>query len=134
MIQPSRAPFDWLGFVLLAALLGTGCGSQASPPSHASASEAVKKEPAPQAVAVPQQPRPHFAVQVGAFQDHARAEFLGSQLSNLYGQEILVAPAEVRGKTFYRVRFLVETKAEAEALADNLLRDQKLKSEIVPLS
>lgn len=84
-------------------------------------------------IAVPQQPQPHFAVQVGAFPDRTCAEALASHLSNLYQQEILIAPIEVRGKTFYRVRFLVGTKADAEALANSMLRGQRLKAWIVAL-
>jgi cell division septation protein DedD len=133
VIQPFRALLGWLAFVFLTALLGAGCGNQPAPPPHPSASEAVKKEPAPKLIAVPPQPEPHFAVQIGAFADRARAEALASQLSNLYQQEILVAPVEVRGKTLYRVRFLVGTKAGAEALANSMLREQRLKAWVVVL-
>ena len=84
-------------------------------------------------IALPQQPQPHFAVQIGAFPDLARAEALASHVSNLYQQTILVAPIEVRGKTMYRVRFLVGTKAGAEALANSMLREQRLKAWIVEL-
>lgn len=86
-------------------------------------------------IAVPQQPQPqpHFAVQVGAFPDRARAEVMASHLSTLYQQEIMIAPIEVRGKTLYRVRFLVGTKADAEVLANSMLREQRLKTWIVAL-
>lgn len=84
-------------------------------------------------IAVPQQPQPRFAVQIGAFPDRARAEALASHFSNSYQQTILVAPIEVRSKTLYRVRFLVGTKAGAEALANSMLREQRLKAWIVAL-
>jgi SPOR domain len=84
-------------------------------------------------IAVPQQPQPHFAVQIGAFPDRARAEALASHFSRLYQQTILVGSIEVRGKTLYRVRLLVRTKASAEALANSMLREQRLKAWIVAL-
>jgi cell division septation protein DedD len=99
VIHSSRAPLGRLAFVFLTALLGADCRNQPAPPPHPSASEAVKKEPASKLIAVPPQSQPHFAVQIGAFPDLARAEALASQLSNLYQQEFLIAPVEVRGKT-----------------------------------
>lgn len=124
----------WLGFALLAALLGASCGNpppHPSPPPSAPATAA--KEPASQPVA-PQPPTPfHFAVQGGAFAKRANAEALSLRLSGKYKRTTLVTPMEVRGKTLYRVRILVETKADAEALVASLARDDKLSAWIVPL-
>src|SRR5205807_1273592 len=64
--------------------------------------------------------RPLFEVQVGAFKDRASADALAAKLSGRYQQTILVAPATVKGQTFYRVRFIAETKHEAQTLAATL--------------
>ncbi len=127
-----RIPADWLALALLASLLGVSCGSEPPPRPQPAAPEAVKKEPVPSQIPAPSF-RPRFAVQVGAFANRAGAEALAAQLSRQYHADALVAPAEVGGRTLYRVRVLVEKKADAEALAAALQRNQKLKAWIVPL-
>ncbi len=90
------------------------------------------KEAAARPTAVPPS-SPRFAVQVGAFENRTSALTLASQLSDRYELAILVAPVELRNRTLHRVRILVETRTEAEALAASLLRDQKLETRIVAL-
>jgi len=98
--------------------------------------ETAGKEPAPKppltAPSVPGPPsRPVFAVQVGAFKDRARAVALAAKLSGRYQQTILVAPATVENQTFYRVRFLAETKPDAKTLAATLRQNDNLLTWIV---
>jgi cell division septation protein DedD len=76
---------------------------------------------------------PRFAVQVSAFENRARAEALSAELTRRYQQPFLVAPVKVHNTTLYRVRILVETENDAEALALTLLRNQKIKVWIVAL-
>ncbi len=78
-------------------------------------------------------PRARFAVQLGAFLKRANAEALANRISSRYQRGALVAPWEVNGRTVYRVRVLVETEAEAEALSARIGREQKLKTWIVPI-
>ena len=124
----------WLGFALLAALLEVSCGNSPPHPSPPpSAPPTAMKEPA-STTAAPQPPTPfHFAVQGGAFAKRANAEALSLQLSGKYKRTTLVTPVEVHGRTLYRVRILVETKADAETLAASLARDDKLSGWIIPL-
>jgi cell division septation protein DedD len=83
--------------------------------------------PSVPARSVPAPPsRPVFEVQVGAFKDRASADALAAKLSGRYQQTILVAPATVKGQTLYRVRFLAETKPDAETLAATLRQNDKL--------
>ncbi len=70
---------------------------------------------------------------MGAYKNRATAEALASQLSDKYSQLALVAPSERPEGTFYRVRVLVATRAEADALGADLRRKQKLKPWIVPI-
>jgi cell division protein FtsN len=72
-------------------------------------------------------------VQVGAFKNRARADVVASELSGLYQQSVLVAPARVKNQTFYRVRFLAETKPDAKTLATTLRRNDNFLTWIVPL-
>ena len=77
--------------------------------------------------------RPVFAAQVGAFKDRARADALAAKLSSRYQQTILVAPVTVKDQTFYRVRFLAETKVDAKTLAATLRQnDNQLACVVVP--
>jgi hypothetical protein len=76
--------------------------------------------------------RPHFAVQVGAMGDRTQADQLALQLANRYKKQVLIQPTKVGEQTLYRVRILVETKPEAEALALVLRREQHLRGFIVP--
>ena len=86
-------------------------------------------------VAAPSAPAPlsHaiFAVQVGAFKDRARADALAAKLSGRYQQTILVAPVTVGNQTFYRVRFLAETKPDAKTLAATLRQNDNLLAWVV---
>jgi cell division septation protein DedD len=124
-----------VGLVAVAAILVAFfalSGRRPVPPS-APATVAATPEPKVEAKSVAVEPavRPGFAVQVGAFVHRERAEALSSQLSERHRQLLRVTPAEVRNQTFYRVRFLVETRAEAVALAKSLRRDENLPTWIV---
>jgi len=88
---------------------------------------------APAAPARPAFTWPHFAVQVAAYEQRSGAEVLASRLSAETGFQTLVAPVEVQGKTYYRVRIMVETKDQADDLANTFLRTSKLKVWVVPL-
>ncbi len=77
--------------------------------------------------------RASFAVQLGAFLKRANAEALANRISTRYQREALVTPWEVNSRTVYRVRVLVETEPEAEALSARIGREQKLKTWIVPI-
>ena len=79
-------------------------------------------------------PRHRFAVQLGAFEKRGVAEALGQELSSHYQRTMLVTPVTVRGRTVYRVRILVQTKAEAEALAARIRREEKMKIWVVSLT
>lgn len=98
--------------------------------------ETATKGPAPKppvpAPSVPAPPsRPLFAVQVGAFKNRARADALAAKLSGRYQQSVLVAPATVKNQTFYRVRFIAETKPDAKTLAATLRNNDNLLTWIV---
>jgi len=98
-------------------------------PSAPAASVPARSVPPPSVPArsVPAPPsRPVFEVQVGAFKDRARADALAAKLSGRYQQTILVAPATVKGQTLYRVRFLAETKPDAQTLAATLRQNDNL--------
>jgi hypothetical protein len=58
---------------------------------------------------------------------------LAAELSSRYHADTSVAPVVAGGRTLYRVRVLVEKKADADALAAALQRNQKLKAWVVPL-
>lgn len=72
-----------------------------------------------------------YAVQVGAHEDAAAALAQAKQLTVRYQYTALVAPVEVRGKTYYRVRIRVGTREEAEALAARLRQEEHLETWIV---
>ncbi len=133
MVGVSIRRFYGLSVVLLAALLGTGCGSPPAPESRPSGPETVTKKPESTPSVARTPTRPHFAVQVGAFVKRARADELAFQLSTRYQKLVLTTPTQVGNRTIYRVRILVDTEAEAEALALTLFRDQKLNSWVVAL-
>ncbi len=69
-----------------------------------------------------------FAVQVGAHATEAEALRQAGEVSALIGDQLNVMPAVVDGRTYYRVRLLVRTRAEAEELAERLLREHAIKS------
>jgi hypothetical protein len=72
-----------------------------------------------------------FAVQVGSY-DKAEAGLLALRFSERYHLPVLTAPAQVGGRTLYRVRILVGTKPEAEALTLSLLRDDHISASVIP--
>jgi uncharacterized protein (DUF1684 family) len=72
-----------------------------------------------------------YAVQVGAHEDAAAALAQAKQLTARYQYTALVAPVEVRGKTYYRVRIRVRTREEAEALAARLRQQEHLETWVV---
>ena len=98
----------------------------ASVPARSAPARSVPPPSVP-ARSVPAPPsRPVFEVQVGAFKDRASADALAAKLSGRYQQTILVAPATVKDQTLYRVRFLAETKPDAETLAATLRQNDNL--------
>ena len=103
----------------------------ASVPARSAPARSVPPPSVP-ARSVPAPPsRPVFEVQVGAFKDRASADALAAKLSGRYQQTILVAPATVKNQTLYRVRFLAETKPDAQALAATLRQNDNLLTWIV---
>jgi general secretion pathway protein A len=72
-----------------------------------------------------------FAVQVGSY-DKAEASLLALRFSERYHLPVLTTPAQVGNRTLYRVRILVGTKPEAEALALRLLRDDHISAWVIP--
>lgn len=76
-------------------------------------------------------PQFRFHVQVAAPSDQATATALAKKLATTYRQTVVVDPVRKRGKTYYRIRLRVRTRAEAEELADQLRREQKLNPWIV---
>ncbi len=134
-MTPGRAIAYLVGLLVVAAIVVVFFGLPVrravtpSPPVTPPAEPAPK--PAPKPVTVEPSIRPGFAVQVGAFVHRERAEALSSRLSERHGELLRVTPAEVHNQTFYRVRFFVETKDEARALAKSLRRDERLPTWIV---
>jgi cell division protein FtsN len=116
---------------LLAAILEAGCGKPPAPESRPSAPVTVANKPEPTHPLIGTPARPQFAVQVSAFEKRAHADALALQLSTRYQKPVLTTPTNVGGRTLYRVRILVDTKAEADALAVTLSREQNLKTWIV---
>ena len=112
-----------LGVCLLGVLALAGCGNRSSAPVQASSLASGGSRAQPEEFTPVAFTPPRFALQVGAFEQRARAEALAASLSDQYQVGVLVAPAKVHGKALYRVRILVGTKPEAEALAADLGRD-----------
>jgi sporulation related protein len=79
------------------------------------------------------QPPVRFAVQVGALENQADADALSRRLVGLYQKPILTTPIVSGNRTLYRVRILVGTRAEADALALAESRNENVKSWIVRL-
>jgi cell division septation protein DedD len=121
-----------LGFLLLAASLAIGCRSTPAPESRSSAPETPAQKLEMPPLVAGTTTRPHFAVQVGAMGNRTQADQLALQLANRYKKQVLIQPTKVGEHTLYRVRILVETKPEAEALVVALRREQDLKAFIVP--
>ena len=124
---------------LLAALAIPGCQNGSQPAPKSSTQSASSPRPAPPTVAKEVLPesvgslRPHFALQVAAFNERSDAERLAARLSDEYACQTLVAPVELDGKTLFRVRMLVQTRDEAQSLADALSSKAKVKPWIDPL-
>jgi cell division septation protein DedD len=129
--EVSISRFCWLGVVFITAMLEAGCGKPPAPESRPSAPETVANKPEPTQPLIGTPARPQFAVQVSAFEKRARADALALQLSTRYQKPVLTTPTNVGSRTLYRVRILVDTKADADALVLTLSRDQNLKAWIV---
>ncbi len=136
----------WIAQVVLAcsalvALLSIPGCKHASVPSDRSSksskdSQEVKitsPQEAPAVTVPPAQQGPQFAVQVGAFRSRNTAEALAASMTAQTGSQTLVAPVEVRGKTYYRVRIMIEKKEDAESLAKTLLHTSRLKAWVIAL-
>lgn len=72
-----------------------------------------------------------FHVQVSALADRTDALKLAKRLATSYPYSVLVDPVQKSGKTLYRVRFRVPTRADAEALAERLRKEEGFKPWIV---
>jgi len=101
--------------------------------------EAQPKTATEASVAVPQTPAPTpatgagFVVQVGAYEERGKSEALARRVSTFYPGAVVVAPAQVKGKTFYRVQIPVRTREEARQLAARLAKEQKIDAWVRPL-
>jgi general secretion pathway protein A len=71
-----------------------------------------------------------FAVQVGSF-DKAEASRLALRFSGRYHRPALTTPTQVGSRTLYRVRILVGTMPEAEALALSVLGDDHISAAVI---
>jgi len=98
------------------------------PATSAEPLRVVPEAPAPKATT-----RAHFAVQVGSYEARSQSEVLARRVSSFYEGAVVVAPAEVRGKTYYRVHIPVATREEARQLAARLAKEQKIKAWVYPL-
>ena len=72
-----------------------------------------------------------FHVQVAAVADRAAAMALAKRLAVTYRYTTVVDPIEKVGRKLYRVRLRVETRAQAEALAERLRKEEGFKPWIV---
>jgi cell division septation protein DedD len=125
------------GVMLVGLLELTSCQSGSPPSSKASAEGGSSPRPVPVAGKISVETvsplRPHFAVQVAAFDQRAPAERLAATLSDEFGYQTMVAPVEMGGKTLFRVRMLVRTKDEADNLANALASQAKVRAWIDPI-
>lgn len=92
--------------------------------------EESSKEAAAQEQAAPD-PLYRFHVQVAAVADRAAAMALAKRLAVTYRYTTVVDPIEKVGRKLYRVRLRVETRAQAEALAERLRKEESFKPWIV---
>jgi cell division septation protein DedD len=122
---------QWLRLILLVVLCEVVCGCQPKSKSAPSKSPSAPDQPKTLPSVVNETPR--FAVQVGAFEHRARADALSVRLADRYKKPVLTVPTLSDNRTLYRVRILVGTRAEADALALILSRNEKLETWIVPL-
>ncbi len=74
-----------------------------------------------------------YAVDAGSYQVRSNAEGLVSHLPRKYQPQATLTPVRVRGTLFYRVRVVVATKADADALSAHLLQTEKVHAVILPL-
>ena len=81
--------------------------------------------------AAPEQAR--YAVDAGSYTIRSNAERLVSEIPGKHQAHTSITPVKVRGKLFYRVRILVTTKAEADALSVQLLQKEKVHAVILAL-
>jgi cell division septation protein DedD len=102
--------------------------AQAQPSASAEPGEPVAETSAPTATT-----RARFAVQVGAYEERSKSEALARTVSTFYQGPVVVAPAQVRGKTYYRVQLPVGTREEAKQLAARLAEQQKIEAWVRPL-
>jgi len=94
---------------------------------------AAKPAPAskPPVQAAPVQAR--YAVDAGSYTIRSNAERLVSEMPRNHQPHTTITPVTVRGKLFYRVRVVVATKAEADALSAQLLQKEKVHAVILAL-
>jgi cell division septation protein DedD len=95
--------------------------------------KAFNKNNIPESPALEPPTPSRFAVQVAAYATWSEAETLARRLSLRYRVSILVVPAKVNSRTYYRVRIPLETQAEAQALASRLARESGLETWVVSL-
>ncbi len=73
----------------------------------------------------------HYAVDSGLFQDRNNAEALTARMPEQY--RTTITPVNVHGRTLYRVRTIVLSESDANALAAKLAHDVKLQARITPI-
>jgi len=104
------------------------------PAAVASKPEAQPTTTTEASAAIPQTPaatpgtEAGFVVQVGAYEERGKSEALARRVSTFYQGAVVVAPAQVKGKTFYRVQIPVGTREEARKLAARLAKEQKIEA------
>jgi hypothetical protein len=109
------------------------------PAGVAGKAETQPKTAAEASAAVPQTPpvtptsEAGFVVQVGAYEERGKSEALARRVSTFYPGTVVIAPAQVKGKTFYRVQIPVRTREEARQLAARLAKEQKIDAWVRPL-
>lgn len=123
---------QWLRLILFVVLCEVVCACQPRSKPAPSKSATAPQQPKRLPILVNETPR--FAVQVGAFEHRASADALSLQLADRYKKPVLTAPTLSENRTLYRVRILVRTKAEADALALLISHNEKLETWVVPLS
>lgn len=101
---------------------------EAQPPPAAKTNPAAPQTPAATPAA-----QAGFAVQVGAYEDRSKSEALARRVSTFYSGAVVIAPAQVRGKTYYRIQLPVGTREEATQLAARLAKEQKIEAWVRPL-
>jgi len=92
--------------------------------------EESPREAADQEQAAPG-PLYRFHVQVAAVADRAAAMALAKRLAVTYRYTTVVDPIEKEGRKLFRVRLRVETRAQADALAERLRKEEGFKPWIV---